>query len=148
MSTKRFFTLLTVIAIIVVVAVSIREVVASSNAAPEMDSATRSYIAWGEALKAANKEGFMVPVTGYGNTMDSATRSYIAWGNALKAAKKEGGMVPVNGYSDVINSEAQHLIAWAKACGVDLSYANNVELDSATRSLISQAMSVQCGITP
>jgi len=131
MSTKLFFTLLTVFAIIVVVAVSIREVVASSNAAPEMDSATRSYIAWGEALKAANKEGLMVPVAGYGNTMDSATRSYIAWGNAIKAA----------------NSAPQPLIAWAKACGVDLSYTNNAKLDSATRSYISWANYVQCGNT-
>jgi len=90
----------------------------------------------------------MVPVTHDSNALDSATRSYIAWGNALKSANKEGYMVPVTGYSDAINSETQPLIAWAKACGVDLSYANNVELDSATRSIISRAMSVQCGIAP
>jgi hypothetical protein len=132
MSTNRFFNLLTIIALLMVVAVSIRTSVVTSAAAPEMDSATRSYIAWGNALKAANKEGVMVPVTGYGNALDSATRSYIAWGNALKAA----------------NSAPQPLIAWAKACGVDLSYANNVVLDSATRSYISWAKSAQCGNTP
>jgi len=115
MSTNRFLTLLTIIAVMVVVAFSIREAVATSNVAPEMDSATRSYIAWGNALRAANKEGVMVPVTVY---------------------------------SDASNSEVQPLIAWAKACGVDLSYANNVELDSATRSLISRAMSVKCGNIP
>ena len=32
-----------------------------------MDSATRSYIAWGQAMQARN-------------AMDSGTRSYIAWG--------------------------------------------------------------------
>jgi hypothetical protein len=147
MSTKRFFILLTVITIMVVVAVSIREVFASSNAVPEMDSATRSYIAWGEALKAANKEGFIVPVTGYGNAIDSATRSYIAWGNALKAANKEGIMVPVTGNNNAVDTTNQSVIPWTKACGVDLSYANNVELDSATRSLISRVLSIQCGNT-
>jgi len=115
MSTNRFFTLLTIIALMVVVAVSIQAYVVTSAATPEMDS---------------------------------ATRSYIAWGNALKAANKEGVMVPVSGYSGAINSETQSLIAWAKACGVDLSYADNVEMDSATRSYISWAKSVQCGNTP
>src|SRR5512147_2175881 len=42
-----------------------------------MDSATRSYIAWGQAMQARN-------------AMDSATRSYIAWGEALEAAGKLG----------------------------------------------------------
>src|SRR5215212_7807061 len=39
-----------------------------------MDSATRSYIAWGQAMQARN-------------TIDSGTRSYIAWGVALEIAK-------------------------------------------------------------
>lgn len=132
MSTNRFFTLLTIIALLVVVAVSVQASFITSAAKPEMDSATRSYIAWGNALRAANKEGVMVPVTRYDNALDSATRSYIAWGNALMAA----------------NSAPQPLIAWAKACGVDLSYANNLDLDSATRSSISRAKSVQCENTP
>jgi hypothetical protein len=42
-----------------------------------MDSATRSYIAWGQAMLVRNK-------------IDSATRSYIAWGEALQAAGKLG----------------------------------------------------------
>jgi len=148
MSTNRFFTLLTIISVLAVIVFSIREAVTSSNAASEMDSATRSYIAWGEALKAANKEGFIVPVTEYSNTMDSATRSYIAWGEALRAANKEGFMVPAIGDSNVVDSANQSVTAWAKVCGVDSYYANNVELDSATRSLISRAISDQCKNTP
>jgi len=148
MSTNRFFTLLTIIALMVVVAVSFRASVVTSAAIPEMDSATRSYIAWGEALKAANKEGFMVPVTRDSNAIDSATRSYIAWGKALKAANKEGFMVPVTHDSNANDSANQPVIAWAKACGVDLSYVNNVELDSATRSYISWAKFIECGNAP
>jgi len=145
MSTNRFFILLTIIAMMAVVAFTVREIVTTSAAAPEMDSATRSYIAWGNALKTANKEGYMVPVTGYGNALDSATRSYIAWGNALKAANKEGFMVPVIVDNNLIDTANQPSIAWAKSCGVDLSYANNADLDTATRSYISQAKFVQCG---
>ncbi|MGD8404638.1 MAG: hypothetical protein PVJ21_13325 [Anaerolineales bacterium] len=148
MSTNRFFTLLIISALMVGVVVSIRASVVISAASSEMDSATRSYIAWGDALKAANKEGFTVPGTRYDNAINSATRSYIAWGEALKAANKEGFMVPVTGYDNAVDSANQPTIAWAKACGVDLSYANNLELDSATRSLISRAMSLQCGNTP
>ena len=164
MSTKRFFTLLTIIALLMVVTVSIRASVISSAATLELDSATRSYIAWGNALKAANNEGVMVPVAGYDNALDSATRSYIAWGEALKAANKEGFMVPATGYGNTLdsatrsyiawgnalktaNSAPQLLILWAKACGVDLSYANNADLDTATRSYISRAKFVQCGNT-
>ncbi len=44
-----------------------------------MDSGTRSYIAWGEALENAER-----------NALDSGTRSYIAWGEALEAAAKLG----------------------------------------------------------
>jgi hypothetical protein len=59
-----------------------------------MDSATRSYIAWGEALAAAGKlgESDTCSNTTQGNifaripnNLDSATRSYIAWGLALQA---------------------------------------------------------------
>ncbi len=59
-----------------------------------MDSATRSYIAWGEALEAAGKlgESGACPTTsqenifaGIDSSLDSATRSYIAWGLALRA---------------------------------------------------------------
>ena len=55
-----------------------------------MDSGTRSYIAWGEALEAAGKlcdtgagqENIFASID---SNLDSATRSYIAWGLALQA---------------------------------------------------------------
>ena len=59
-----------------------------------MDSATRSYIARGEALQAAGKLGVSgtCPNTTQENisaripnNVDSATRSYMAWGLALQA---------------------------------------------------------------
>ena len=59
-----------------------------------MDSATRSYIAWGEALEAAGKLGASgtCPTTsrenifgGIPNNLNSGTRSYVAWGLALRA---------------------------------------------------------------
>lgn len=115
MSTNRLFTMFFIAALIVVVALSISAVSDKNSSTFEMDSATRSYIAWGKALQDANKENFMMPVTGGSNTHDPVIHPYIGW---------------------------------ADACGVDLSYANNVELDSATRSFISWAKSVQCGNVP
>jgi hypothetical protein len=59
-----------------------------------IDSGTRSYIAWGEALEAAGKLGESGTCSnmtqenifaGIDNSLDSATRSYIAWGLALQA---------------------------------------------------------------
>ena len=59
-----------------------------------MDSGTRSYIAWGEALEAAGKLGESGTCSttsqenifaGIPSNLDSATRSYIAWGLALQA---------------------------------------------------------------
>ena len=59
-----------------------------------MDSGTRSYIAWGEALEAAGKLGESGACSttsqenlfaGIDSNLDSATRSYIAWGLALQA---------------------------------------------------------------
>ena len=59
-----------------------------------MDSGTRSYIAWGEALEAAGKLGESGACSttsqenifaGMDSSLDSATRSYIAWGLALQA---------------------------------------------------------------
>jgi len=59
-----------------------------------MDSATRSYIAWGEALQAAGKLDDSSACSnttqekifaGIPNNVDSATQSYISWGLALQA---------------------------------------------------------------
>jgi hypothetical protein len=80
-----------------------------------MDSGTRSYIAWGEALEKAKL-----------NALDSGTRSYIAWGEALEAAGKLGesdtcsGMTQENIFAGIPNS-----------------------LDSATRSYIAWGLALQ-----
>jgi hypothetical protein len=59
-----------------------------------MDSATRSYIAWGEALEATGKLGDAAACSNtiqgevfasIPDILDSATRSYMAWGLALQA---------------------------------------------------------------
>ena len=78
-----------------------------------MDSATRSYIAWGQAMQARN-------------AMDSATRSYIAWGEALEAAAKLGE-------SSVCSTTSQE--------NIFAGIPNNV--DSATRSYIAWGLALQ-----
>jgi hypothetical protein len=80
-----------------------------------MDSGTRSYIAWGEALEKANL-----------NALDSGTRSYIASGEALEAAGKLGelGMCPTTSQENIF-------------AGIDSS------LDSATRSYIAWGLALQ-----
>src|SRR6266540_4160492 len=78
-----------------------------------MDSATRSYIAWGQAMQARN-------------TIDSGTRSYIAWGEALEAAGKlgESGACPTTSQENIF-------------AGIDSS------LDSATRSYIAWGLALR-----
>jgi hypothetical protein len=80
-----------------------------------IDSGTRSYIAWGEALEKAKL-----------NALDSETRSYIAWGEALEAAGKlgESGTCP--------NTTQENIFA---------GILNN--LDSATRSYIAWGLALQ-----
>ena len=80
-----------------------------------MDSATRSYIAWGEALERAKL-----------NALDSGTRSYIAWGEALEAAGKLGDSGTCS------NMTQENIFA-----GIDSS------LDSATRSYIAWGLALQ-----
>ena len=80
-----------------------------------MDSATRSYIAWGEALEKAKL-----------NALDSGTRSYIAWGEALQAAGKLGD-------SGACSNTTQENI-------FDRIDSN---LDSATRSYIAWGLALQ-----
>jgi type II secretory pathway pseudopilin PulG len=82
MSTNRLFTLLIILALALVAALSARTLIGKGGSASEMDSATRSYIAWGEALKVANKEGVMVPVTGDNITVDASFRTFIGWVDA------------------------------------------------------------------
>ena len=78
-----------------------------------MNSATRSYIAWGQAMQARN-------------AMDSGTRSYIAWGEALEAAGKLGES------GACLNTTQENIFA-----GIDSS------LDSATRSYIAWGLALQ-----
>ena len=78
-----------------------------------VDSATRSYIAWGEAMRTRN-------------AIDSGTRSYIAWGEALEAAGK------LNNSGVCLSSAQKNLFQ-----GIDQS------LDSATRSYIAWGLRLQ-----
>jgi hypothetical protein len=80
-----------------------------------IDSGTRSYMAWGEALEKAKL-----------NALDSGTRSYIAWGEALEAAGKLGVLGTCS------NMTQENIFA-----GRDSS------LDSATRSYIAWGLALQ-----
>ena len=80
-----------------------------------IDSGTRSYIAWGEALEKAKL-----------NALDSGTRSYIAWGEALQAAGK------LSDLGSCANTTPEKIFA-----GIDKS------LDSATRSYIAWGLALQ-----
>jgi hypothetical protein len=108
-----------------------------------MDSATRSYIAWGEALAAKrNAEGAALNayIANAKNSecqaalasdlnLDSATRSYIAWGYAMEA-KRNAAM----------DSATRSYIAWGQA----LEAARETKtLDSATRSYIAWGQALQ-----
>ena len=100
-----------------------------------MDSATRSYIAWGQAMQVRNK-------------MDSGTRSYIAWGEALEKAKL-----------NALDSGTRSYIAWGEAleaagklgesgaCSTtsqeNLFAGIDSNLDSATRSYIAWGLALQ-----
>jgi hypothetical protein len=94
MYTHRFMSLLIAISLLAVVVLVAREANATTPLVPHFDSATRSYIAWGEALEAAGKLGDSGACSntpqenifaGIPDNVDSATRSYIAWGLALQA---------------------------------------------------------------
>jgi hypothetical protein len=100
-----------------------------------MDSATRSYIAWGQALQVRN-------------TIDSGTRSYIAWGEALERAKL-----------NALDSGTRSYIAWGQAleaagrlgesgacptASQENLFANiGSSLDSATRSYIAWGLALR-----
>jgi hypothetical protein len=118
MFTNRFFTVLVILALAAVAGLTVQETIATSSVISNveeadtarweamgeyyanqaqrytMDSATRSHIAWGEALQAAGKLGDSAACSnttqenifaGIDSSLDSATRSYIAWGLALQA---------------------------------------------------------------
>jgi hypothetical protein len=100
-----------------------------------MDSATRSYIAWGQAMQVRN-------------AIDSGTRSYIAWGKALEKAKL-----------NALDSGTRSYIAWGEVLEAAGKLGNSVacsnttqenifdeidsNLDSATRSYIAWGLALQ-----
>jgi hypothetical protein len=113
MYTNRLISLLIAISLLAVVVLVVREANATTSLVPHFDSATRSYIAWGQAIQARN-------------ALDSGTRSYIAWGEALQAA----GMLVDSGACS--NTTQENIFA-----GIDSS------LDSATRSYIAWGLALQ-----
>ena len=142
MYTNRFFTLLVIMAIVLVATLTVRETIATSaidlgaEARPYvMDSATRSYIAWGQAMQVRNAiDSGTRSYIAWGealekaklNALDSGTRSYIAWGEALEAAGKLGESGTCS------NMTQENIFA-----GIDNS------LDSATRSYIAWGLALQ-----
>ena len=100
-----------------------------------MDSATRSYVAWGQAMQVRNAmdsgtrsyiaQGEALEKAKL-NALDSATRSYIAWGEALQAAGKLG-------QSGACSTASQE--------NIFAGIPNNV--DSATRSYIAWGLALQ-----
>jgi len=100
-----------------------------------MDSATRSYIAWGQAMQVRN-------------TIDSGTRSYIAWGEALEKAKLnalDSGTRSYIARGEAL--EAAGKLGESGACpttsqeNIFAGIPNN--LDSATRSYIAWGLALQ-----
>ena len=143
MFTNRLFTTLIVVVLAAIVGLNVRQVVFTSVAGSGlkeaqpyvMDSATRSYIAWGEAMQVRN-------------TIDSGTRSYIAWGEALEKAKL-----------NALDSGTRSYIAWGEALEAagmlgdsgacpnttqeDIFAGIDSSLDSATRSYIAWGLAFQ-----
>jgi hypothetical protein len=100
-----------------------------------MDSATRSYIAWGKAMQARN-------------AMDSATRSYIAWGESIEKAKLNALDSGTRSY--IARGEALEAAAKLGESGVcSITSQENIfagipnNLDSATRSYIAWGLALQ-----
>ena len=100
-----------------------------------MDSATRSYIAWGQAMLARN-------------AIDSGTRSYIAWGEALEKAKLialDSGTRSYIARGEAL--EAARKLGDSGTCpgttqeNIFAGIPNN--LDSATRSYIAWGLALQ-----
>ncbi|MFZ5821223.1 MAG: hypothetical protein ACOYYJ_15110 [Chloroflexota bacterium] len=105
MSTNRSFIFLAVTALVIAAALVLVQNPATHAAAPDMDSATRSYTAWAKAEQA---QSAAIPVTGNVQPIDSATRSYTAW---AKAEQCGADLV----YDPTIDSATRSYMAWAKS---------------------------------
>jgi hypothetical protein len=108
---------------------------AAEAEASTMDSATRSYIAWGQAMQVRN-------------AIDSATRSYIARGEALEKAKLNAVDSATRSYIARGEAlEAAERLGESGAClttsleDIFAGIPNN--LDSATRSYIARGLALQ-----
>ena len=104
MYTNRFISLLVAISLLAVTVLVVQKANATASLVANVDSATRSYIAWAKAAEASTVDSATrsyiaqakavtcgVDAT-YGLNLDSATRSYIAWGFALQAKNDIGGL--------------------------------------------------------
>jgi hypothetical protein len=100
-----------------------------------MDSATRSYIAWGQAMQARN-------------AIDSGTRSYIAWGESLEKAKLNALDSGTRSYIALGEAlEAAAKLGESGACSTtsqeNIFAGIDSNLDSATRSYIAWGLALQ-----
>src|SRR5687768_9307795 len=100
-----------------------------------MDSATRSYIAWGQAMQVRN-------------AIDSGTRSYIAWGEALEKAKLNALDSGTRSYIALGEAlEAAGKLGDSGACSnttqEDIFAGIDSNLDSATRPYIARGLALQ-----
>lgn len=96
MYTNRFFSLLVAISLFAVAVLVVREASATTSLVANVDSATRSYTAWAQA------------VTVESNTVNSATRSYVAQAKAVACGADAT-------YNPVLDSSTRSYIAWAKS---------------------------------
>ena len=106
MYANRFIRLLIAISLVALAFLVVQKANATASPTANLDSATRSYIAWAKATEAeastvdsatrsyiaqAKAVACGVDAT-YGINLDSATRSYIAWGFALPAKNDIGAL--------------------------------------------------------
>jgi hypothetical protein len=103
---KRLVITMILTSLAVIAALTVREALATSAVASNMDSATRSYRAWAQAIESKAKDA------------DSATRSYTAW---AKFVEMENALISVTGNTLCqnyaapanVNSATRSYIAWA-----------------------------------
>jgi len=108
MSSNRFVTLLTIMALVVVVAFTVQASFATSSAVSNVDSATRSYMGWARAVDAGQVKDAIIPITGTGVAIDSAAQSYIGWAKMV-----ECGANPA--YELTVDSATRSYIEWARS---------------------------------
>lgn len=100
-----------------------------------MDSATRSYIAWGQAMQARN-------------AIDSGTRSYIAWGESIEKAKLnalDSGTRSYIAQGEALEAAGKlvHTAACPSTSQENVFAGIDSSLDSATRSYIAWGLALQ-----